>query len=246
MSNITDTALRRAMQVLREVLEQSNGGSGGGDGDKHTAWPASTSIKDNWDKIQLLDVYLSQVCIKKEPYKVGAQIWFAGAGTYRKFTVTDSGEVSTQFVDHEPKKWTAGPFTGIKAGDFVNDMPVIFVRDGYFFYWNGSGFTSCKISAGNVASFDSYFFPKDWTEEDMINDPMVALLTVKVGDRIEGRPVVQISQDGHGSIIKYRAVCSAGLDGWVYYEFDQMDNFVRVTLKQNVTGTPSSTILKSA
>ena len=297
MSNITNTALRRAMQVLREVLEQSNGGSGGGDGDKHTAWPDGSMSAQNWDKMSVLDVYLSQVCVKHEPStKTGAQMWFVGAGTFRKYTLTngqittvytdlesligkkadpptrfdspfdvekynkaklgdyylgqvcvrdgsdgkhfvgpgtyrkytlsaDGKTVNTEYVDlnstkvDKPKAWTSGPFTGIKAGDTVSDQTVVFVHGGNFFVWNGKGVTSCPVTASNIASYDGFFFARDWSDSELKANPVENLLQVAVGDRIGGLPVVRISQNGAGAI-KTRVEVSNGTEGFYYYELD--------------------------
>ena len=318
-SLVTAVALQGALDTLRASLDGLDLGGDGG----HKSWTDGSMTPDNWDKIALLDVYLSQVCIKHEPAsKSGAQMWFAGAGTYRKYTLTN-GQISTEYIDlqnliskkadpptrfdspfdvekynkaklgdyylgqvcvrdasdgkhfvgpgtyrkytlsadgkeviseyvdlnaskaDKPKAWTAGPYTGIKAGDTVDGQTVVYVHGTDFYVWNGRGFTSCPVSASNISSYEGFFFARDWSEEQLKADPMLTLLQISVGDRVADRPVLRITNDGHGTI-KTRVVCSDGIDGYVYYEFDANNYLVRITLKQNTSNfIPTSTMLSN-
>lgn len=95
-SLVTPEALSGVLSELRDIF--STLGNGGG-GDSHKSWGDGSMTPQNWDKMAVLDVYLSQVCVKHEPStKTGAQMWFVGAGTYRKYTLAD-GQISTEYID---------------------------------------------------------------------------------------------------------------------------------------------------
>lgn len=217
--------MRRTLSALRKALESLDLG-----GDyTHKSWPGGALDEKSWNDFQLLDIYYSQVCIKKEPYKVGAQIWFVGAGTFRKFTVGSDGKVEVAFVDLEalingkadkPKTWNwvqGQSWTGIKIGDNVAGSPVVAVDDTYFYLLLPGGIEAYKIKDGLqdnkvpgifLTRQEVQSLPQSYSEQE-ITGKYVALSSVKTGDKINGYPVVSVSN----SYVE----CSLGTSGFVRY-----------------------------